>query len=155
MCATLSIVAGLAAPALGLAGCGGDDDGKSASTTATKRERTQTVAAGPKPSGPPKVPAKVAGDVDSVSRALEGAGYTVKPSRGSGGSLAQLQVGETLVTFYASVAAAAKDAAAFKQLLAQGPGRGAVRASGKRVYLTAKKADERFAKIVSTAEAAL
>ncbi len=155
MCATLSVIAGLAGPALGLSACGDDDDGKSASsTTATKPERTRTAPV-PQRSAPPKVPAQVAGDVDGARKALADAGFTAKASRGGGRSLAQLQVGDTIITFYGSSADAAREGGAIKQALESAPGRGAVRVSGKRVYISAGKADERFLKVVSTAESGL
>ncbi|MEA2191651.1 MAG: hypothetical protein QOI73_1772 [Solirubrobacteraceae bacterium] len=154
MCATLAVVAGLAVPALGLSACGGGDD-KRTSTTAAKPVRTHTTPARPKRSPPPKVPAQVADDVKAVSKALEAAGFAVKLSRGAGRSLAQLQVGDTLVSFYASAGDAGREAAALKKVIASGPGRGAVRASGKRLYISGDKADERFSKVVSTAESAI
>ena len=156
--ATRRIIGGLAALALalGLGACGsGDDEQQPASATSTKAERVRTTPVLPKKAGPPKVPEQVAGDVTTVREALEGAGFTVEVTRGSGRSLAQLQVGDALVSFYRSAADASKDAAAFEKVLASGSGGGAVRAAGKRLYISGEKSAERFSKIVSTSEGAL
>ena len=157
--AKLHVAGGLAALALSIGACGGDDEKPRANATATQAqtqtERARTAPARPKRSPPPKVPVEVAGDVTAVREALEAADFTVEVSRGSGRSLAQLQVGDALVTFYRSSGDASKEAGALKKVLAGGGGEGTVRASGKRLYISGAKSDERFAKIVSTAEGAL
>lgn len=159
------VAAGIAALALGLGGCGGDDETSAKSGTAavadtttqpTRTTRTQRPAV-----KAPEVPAETARDVAAVRGALNAADYTVKQSKFPGTPLAQLEVGTTLVAFYASADDAAKSAAGLKKAFDKGSGRGAVRASGKRLYTVSQKdklsgADrDRFAKIISTSEGAL
>lgn len=162
---TRCVVAGLAALALALGGCGGDDTtaggddtaGTASTTTSEPKRSTTTVA----DVAPPKIPADTARDVDRVRAALKAAGYTVTDSRFPGKPLAQLEVGAMLVAFYAKAADATRSAAGLKKAFDNSPGRGLVRASGTRLY-TVSAADklsaaqrDRFMKIVSTSEGAL
>lgn len=158
------VAAGLAALALGLGGCGGDDEtakGDTAAVADTTDQPTRTTPTQRPAVKPPKVPADTVRDVDAVRGALTAAGYTVKQSKNPGKPLAQLEVGDTLVAFYASADDAAMSAAGLKKAFAKSPVRGAVRASGNRLYTVSQNdkltdADrDRFDKIVSTAEGAL
>lgn len=158
-------VTALAAMAVGLGACGADDKTADNDSTATRPQSTTTQ---PDRSGrttsrepaPPKVPAAAARDVARVRSALEAAGYTVKQSRFPGQPLAQLEVGSTLVAFYASADDAARNAAALKKAFDGRAGQGSVRVSDKRLYTASKAggltdADRAaFSKIVSTSEAA-
>lgn len=147
-----------------LGGCGGDDETAAkgdpagdGETTTQPARTTRTVA--PEPPQP-KVPPDTARDVKAVRAALTAAGYKVKQSKSPGEPLARLDVGATLVAFYANADEAAKTAAAIKKVLGE-PGRDGVRSRGKRLYfasLPGKLTDaerDRFAKIVSTSEGAL
>lgn len=159
------VAAGLAALALGLGGCGGDDETTAKSDPAavadTTTQPTRTTPTARPAVKPPEVPAETARDVAAVRGALTAAGFTVKQSKFPGKPLAQLEVGDTLVAFYARADDAAMSAAGLKKAFAKSPVRGAARASGNRLYTVSQNdkltdADrDRFDKIVSTSEGAL
>ncbi|MGI8729062.1 MAG: hypothetical protein ACR2LK_03590 [Solirubrobacteraceae bacterium] len=158
--ATRRVAIGVAVLALGLGGCGGDDESadKEATTTTQSARATTTE---PEAVPAQKVPADIARDVDAVRAALKAAGFTVKQSKFPGKPLAQLEVGSTLVAFYASAAQADQSAAAIKRAFGGDSARGSVRASGQRLYTVVQQdglsesARSRFSKIVSTSEGAL